>query len=150
MKKNSITILTVIILIFFFIIGCDKYHRDRYTGTWEFITERKYYNVDDNSYELVEIKRDTVYYIGKITMSNNENQIIIQYTKNDEINAGIDKDGYIYHETNWGGKYAAGQFVNSKKLHLRLPWGEFVMFEGDTDRRYDHIIGTKNGRRQNE
>jgi len=144
MKKITLTLAATIIIMFF--SGCDKYHRDRYTGTWDFVTEMVYYNEGENPYEYVVIKRDTIYYTGKISMGNYENQLIIKYSESDEVFTGIDKDGYIGHKTAIQNG-PCGKFESKNKMHLTLRWGQYVPFEGDTDYRFDYIIGTKKGRR---
>ena len=147
MKKLT-TILAVIAILLLSFTSCDKYHRDRYTGTWEFVTERRYY-IGCDDYECpIEVRRDTVYYTGKISCRNSEYGLIFQYTENDEVGAWVDKDGYIYSEAGiMLGKYACGHFESKNKLYFELHWGEYINFEGDTDRRYDYITGTKKGRR---
>ena len=147
MKKITLPLVAAIVIILFFFTSCDKYHRDRYTGTWDFVTEMVYYNEGETPSEYLVIKRDTIYYTGKISMGNYENQLIIKYSESDEVFTGIDKDGYLYHKTNMFGKYACGNFESKNTMDLTLCWGEYVAFEGDTDYRSDYIIGTKKGRR---
>jgi len=145
MKKITIQLATIIIILFF-ISGCDKYHRDRYTGTWEFETVRTFINIHPYDFEVV--RTDTVYYTGKIILGNLENYLHIQYTNEDEIDVWIDKEGYISSNAcPTGGKYSCGQFESKDKMHLQLLWGHLVVYNGDTDLRSDYIVGIKNERR---
>jgi len=146
--KKIITLLSATAIILFFLTSCDKYHRDRYTGTWNFVTERVYYNENHETYQLVEVKRDTVFYTGKISCGNWERVLVVQYTENENVDTWIDKDGYIFSKAgDMLGKYSSGEFESKNKMYLNLYWGNFVIFEGETDRRYDFIKGTKKGRR---
>ena len=147
MKKLTTTITAATVAILLLFTGCDKYHRDRYTGTWDFVTERRFLNVTD-SYNLIEIKRDTVYHLGKIIFGNLENELIFQYTEFDEVIAWIDEERYIYSVAGvMLGKYPCGRFENKYELRFDLHWGEFVSFEGESDRRYDCITGVKKRRK---
>jgi len=145
MKKITLNLLVAAVIVLFLFTGCDKYHRDRYTGTWEFTTEMVYFN---NLPDPIILKRDTVYYMGEICLENTESGIIIKYTVNDEISAWLDKEGYIYHKDGWTlGKGATGQFESKDKMHLNSFWGGYVPLEGVSKYRTDYIRGTKKGRR---
>jgi len=121
MKKITkiITATAVILLLFG---GCKKDDiRDKYTGDWDFITEKATYEQDDlNNYELV--RKDTVYYSGKINLGNLEDQLIIQFTENDEVLVAIDTKGKIwqafpsYYLTCH--KCAFGEFEKKDKMYL--------------------------------
>jgi len=141
MKKITLTLVATVVILFFF-TGCDKYHRDRYTGTWEFVTEKNFY-IGRYDTGLVEIKRDTIYHLGIISLGNYENNIIIQYTENDTINAYLDQNGFIYNkDLEYGGKYPFGEFKNKQQqLSFRLNLIE------DINPRFYSISGTKKGRR---
>ena len=147
MKKTLLTSVAAAGIMLFFFTGCDKYHRGRYTGTWEFVTVMIFANIN-SVHEHVEVKRDTVYYLGKISLGNAENILFLQYTENDKIPILITKDRDIYsHASSSFGKWPDGSFEGTNKLSLQLHWGVFCHYEGDTDRRYDIIVGTKKGRR---
>jgi hypothetical protein len=125
MKKITIALIATVTILFSF-TGCDKYHRDRYTGTWEFETVKIYYSGSYDT-ELIEVKRDTIYYTGKISLGHSEDELIIQYAENDEINARLDYETYIYNSTlECDGKYPFGKFENKNKLNFRLNWVEKI------------------------
>jgi len=92
MKKTFLTSVAAAVIMLFFFTGCDKYHRDRYTGTWEFTTEIVFYYI--NPYEIIKI--DTVYYTGKISLGNLENELIIQHSEDDEMTLLLGTDGTLY------------------------------------------------------
>jgi len=145
MKGKIISsVITTAIIILFFLTSCDKYHRDKYTGTWEFVTVRADYNEWDGSDIM---KRDTIYYTSKITLDEYERGLILQYTEWDKIVISIDKDGYIYHKAFMYGRDATGQFESKNKMYLNLYLGHYGSFEGESNYRNDHISGTKKGRR---
>ena len=128
MKKLTTTLAIIAILLLSF-TGCDKYHRDRYTGTWDFVTEKILYQYDSDKY--VPIEFDTIYYTGKIMSGSKDGQIIIKYTENDEIGAAIDDD----KKTLWTSAYPcakcpSGSFEKKDKVHLHLV---FFNYESLTD-----------------
>ena len=142
MKAIIISLVSMVILLFF--SGCDKYHRNKYIGSWYFITERIYYNEDYNSTALIEVKRDTVYYIGKITLGNYDSDLTFKYTDKDEVVIWIDEDENISSRAGYMfGKYPSGEFKSKNKLYLELRWGQYVPFEGENDFRFDYIHGSK-------
>lgn len=153
MKRGTLIIAAIIL---FFIIGCDKYHRNRYTGTWDFVTTKTWYTSQGNGSEPTIIKSETIYYTGKISLGTSEKEIIIRYTENDETNAVLsvkdkdDKEGRYYRE---GGIYApngmgqshyatCGRFEGKDKLNFNL------QFWVDSLQGYEvhRIAGTKKGR----
>jgi len=151
MKK--ITAITAIILIMFFIMGCDKYHRDRYTGTWEFVVEKYIYEYDDLG-EYVQTVHDTTFsYIGKISLGNYEKEIKIRYAEESEISVNIDEDGSFWSSPELCdgigkdiGMY--GKFENNKDLHFYLDFFDKLEISGKyVSTRYEGIKGTKKGRR---
>jgi hypothetical protein len=151
MNKVKLIVAAIGILLFF--AGCDKYHRNRYVGDWDFVTERIFYNKDTNSeYYIIEQERDTVYYSGKIKLGSAENRIIIKYTENDEVNTWLrisdDKRAFIHNEEagDMLGKYPSGEFENKNKMYLNLQWGRYCVYDGHYDFRHDIIVGTKKGR----
>jgi len=128
MKK--IAIITAIILVMLIIMGCDKdkYHRDRYIGDWDFVTEKTTFI----GYEVVKV--DTIYYLGKITPGQcSEIELIIQYTENDEFIGYVDKDGTISRYCGLGALCRNGSFEGKNKVN-------FATWDHD----WNHsIIGTK-------
>jgi hypothetical protein len=123
MKKLT-TIAAATLLIIFLMMSCDKdkYHRDRYIGDWDFVTKINYFkSVNDNAIGIILEKSDTIYYLGKITYGTFENDILIQYTDNDEIFAYIDND----KKTLWTEAYPfpkspSGFFEENNKIFLNL------------------------------
>ena len=146
MKKNTLTLVIATVVILFFFTGCDKYHRNRYTGTWDFVTERVYYNAIGSDVE----KRETVYYKGKIIKSeseNLENGLLIQYTAENEVYAWVEKneDKIVYLYTlngEFAGKYPSGK-IDDNNLYLNLYRGLYVHNEGDYEHRIEHVAGIK-------
>ena len=117
MKKiTKITTVVAVILLLF--SGCKKDDiRDKYIGDWEFETTKIYYSDFDGNEE---VKRDTVYYMGKIILGGLENELIIQYSENDIVSVVL-RDEKIY--TAFGsvlGKYASGYFTGNNKIFLNL------------------------------
>ena len=149
MKKITLNLLVAAVAVLCLFSGCDKYHRDRYTGTWEFTTEMVYFNISDDFSETYIIKRDTVFYIGKISLTDCDFALNIQYTEWDKTNISIDKEGVIYHASAvmWGRDATAGQFESRNKMLLNIYWGHCIPFEGVSKYRTEYIRGTKKGRR---
>ena len=140
MKKITI-IIAAILLIMFFIMGCDKdkYHRDRYVGDWDFVTRSEWYQTDSISGKYVLIGCDTIYYLGTITYGDTENSLIIQYTENDKAKILINKHGKLF--TLCPGAYCeCGEFEGEDKVHFKLGW--------ITPQNPEYINGVKLERRQ--
>ena len=118
MKKIAIKTVALILLIFLS-MGCDKYHCDRYTGTWDFVTEKIYLSYSDN-----EIQRDTIYYTGKITLGNLEHELIIQFTEDEEIKAPLMAKGVLGYSYSYQTPYMVchrctmGNFEKKDKVFL--------------------------------
>jgi len=134
MKKLATT-ATVILLIIFLIMGCDKYHINRYIGDWDFIVEKGFLYQEKGFIGI-----DTIYYSGKIMSGYHERVIIIKYTEDDEIGAYVDDDGGLHNSTQcYSGKYPFGDFSEkNKKVHFGILWDE-----GQDTQRATQVIGTK-------
>jgi hypothetical protein len=143
MKKLTTTLALIAILLLSF-TSCDKYHCDRYTGTWDFVTVRNFYKYDSNKYELLE--SDTIYYTGKIMLGSEDGQIIIKYTENDEITALFDSESKKTFWTNAPpcGKCPSGSFEEKDKVSLNLVFSEQERIKND------RIEGTKKKGGKNE
>jgi len=131
MKKLTTTITAATVAILLLFTGCDKYHRDRYIGNWDFVTEMRFCNFDGSGNFIVE-KRDTIYYTGTISLGNLEHELIIQYTENDKIIASIDDKGTsLWTNYDPGPSTPSGYFENKNiiRLFLRYP-----------DEYYDQIV----------
>ena len=143
------TILATTAIMLLFVTGCDKYHRNRYVGDWDFVTERVFY-IDTNSYEFVETKRDTVYYSGKISYGQHENQLIIKFTENDDeiyVYTGTDGDLWLSYPSVYMtcARCPVGSFEEKDKISLKY-------FYGDKDgiRNLYHVEGAKTKGCKNE
>ncbi|MCL2313023.1 MAG: hypothetical protein FWC41_11155 [Firmicutes bacterium] len=141
MKKNTIQLATIIIILFFF-CGCGKYHRDRYIGTWDFVTERVFSEYDEKENVVIELNRDTIYYVGTISLGNSEGYLLIEYSENEDVLVWLDEDGYMYTHLGSIFGYSSGLFDSNKKMHLTLRWSEFTDL-GFYDTKRCHISGTK-------
>jgi hypothetical protein len=93
MKKLTTTLAIIAILLLSF-TSCDKYHRDRYIGTWDFVTTKTLLQYDSGKY--VPIESDTIYYTGKIIPENLEYELIIQFTEDEEIRTSLTKEGELW------------------------------------------------------
>ena len=150
MKKITITFAAATVAILLLVTGCDKYHRDKYTGTWDFVTERKFYNYNDTVGFVYE-KSEMLYYSGKISLGNDESELFIRYTENDEISGWLRQDGnsiYTLSQTSFYGKDPSGYFDGKNNVYIRFNQNVMDNSEmniiGGID---DHITGTKKGRR---
>jgi len=147
MKKITTT-LTAIILMIFLIMGCDKYHRDRYTGTWDFVITKYIHEYDDLGI-FVKTEYDTIYsYTGKIKLGNYENNLIIQYSENDEIIVHVDNDGSFRTYSIPPDISVGGKFEDRKNIYFYLLFWNKLDSSGNyvNTGRYD-TNGTKKGRR---
>ena len=131
MKKIAIITAIVAIILPSF-TGCDKYHRDRYIGDWDFVTKSEHYQMVLGKRELVGC--DTIYYLGKITYGEYENHLIIQYTENHYDDAVIDKYGKIYTLCP-GARCECGKFEGEDSVHFNKGWV--------TPDNPEYIVGTK-------
>ena len=132
MKK--IAIITTIVLIIFFIMGCDKFNPDKYIGDWDFVTITEHYRTDGISGENVLIGCDTTYYLGTIYAHEVfSNQLIIQFTETRCEKIGVNKFGKISIACM---RYSVecGEFVGEDRVHFNL-FCDHIDFE--------YIVGTK-------
>ena len=146
MNRVTLILVSILILLFFF-VSCDKYHRNRYVGDWEFVTKR--------SYEGVFEKSETINYSGKIRFGNSDNEIFIKYTENDEISAWLEEmDNHMYIHTlsraSYGGKYSSGSFDDKNNMSIYYSYRTATDSNGINiiDIIGDKITGTKKERRQ--
>lgn len=141
MKKITTTLIAAVTILLSF-TGCDKYHRDRYTGIWEFETTVKLFNTNEET-----IDEDTIYYSGKISLGVSENQLIVKYTENDEVIVWLDEDENVFSASaSNGGKFPCGYFTEKNKVFFILGWYNYD--EGLAVGSENHIVqGIKKGRR---
>lgn len=133
--KNLTKIMFANLILLLFFAGCDKYHRNRYVGDWDFVTLKAICIYDDFG-ELMEIKRDTVFYSGNIKCGDEyENELIIQYTVTDVLHASIEYNAnnearLIGGPSLMGGHSSTGSapfiggFDNNNQVHFNLSWKE--------------------------
>jgi|GEM_PF-1240754 len=122
---NRIRIIATTLTVLLFFTGCDKYHRNKYTGDWDFVTEIVQCQYLDG---WKEIERETVYYAGKISSGTYENELIIQYTENDIERVSIPdtKSTGIYSKNGLGNSKGAtsGSFEGENRMYLHLCWND--------------------------
>jgi len=145
MKNIKTTLVTAIVVLLLFFAGCDKYHRDRYIGDWNFVTERHTFMEDDLGY-YEKVKIDTIYYTGKITHGTLENELIIQYTENNEILVHIGTDGYLwlsYPRGDYGTCHqcSVGNFEKKDKISL----SNLYHYVNQSEREIFSVNGKKKG-----
>jgi len=93
MKKIGILLITAIVIILFCFTGCDKYRRNKYTGTWEF-TVLRYSNFDANSGSALTL--DTIYHLGKISYGSAEDELSIEYTESNSVVLRVTRCGRLF------------------------------------------------------
>jgi hypothetical protein len=120
--KNLIKILVASIIILSIFSACDKYHIDRYVGDWEFMTIIKQTkNIDNDT--AISIGCDTIYYLGKISSLNSENELIVHFTENENIKLTLDVDKNLWSDITPYSTCAqcpAGYFKNVDKIILNF------------------------------
>ena len=146
MNRITLIVATSAILLLFF-TGCDKYHRNRYVGDWDFVTERTIYQRGLGEEEWKPIKIDTLYYSGKINLGNSEDELVIKFTENnEEIIVRIDTDGNLWISSPFAyltyPKNPVGSFEKKDKIYL-----DFFRWWYDEDsigiNNVYHVEGTK-------
>ena len=121
MKKLTTTITAATVAILLLFTGCDKYHRDRYIGNWDFVTGIERYQLDSITEKYVLIGCDTIYYLGTVTNGKYENYLLVEYIENHYEEVMIDKYGTIYI-TCPGEMCKRGNFEGKDSVHFRLGW----------------------------
>ena len=109
--KKTTTIVTTLILLLFF-STCEKDFRGKYIGTWEFVVEKSKIIINEQEHFYVEDSRDTIYYLGKISYGNNDNELCIKYTENDVVILRIKECGKLFKAD------GEGQFERKDKVYL--------------------------------
>ena len=86
-------------------------HRSNYIGNWDFVVERLYRDDD------LQWKYDTIYYLGKISISNKLGFLLIEYDENKILDVLVNKFGAFW--TNEGPYYNInGQFEEDNTVHI--------------------------------
>ncbi|MFZ4798500.1 MAG: hypothetical protein ACOYMA_13465 [Bacteroidia bacterium] len=112
-------IFYIFFLTTFFFSSCEKEtkdYRDKYAGTWLFKVKTNEYLMGSNGYN----RNDSVEYIGKIQKGSAKNEIIIVYTKTNEITLTINDLGEL---SNFPTIYCVGNLENDDKISISLRWG---------------------------
>jgi len=129
--------LTIVAVLF---TKCKKEEEDycaKWIGDWDFVTiVRDYYNT---------VVYDTIYYSGKIIRGNSKDELIFQYTPDDEILTEIFNNGGIFVPScpcagHSGWRCARGYFEGNDKVDL------FYALEYKYNRSH-RIIGTRKGKK---
>jgi hypothetical protein len=121
MKKIIITLITVAAIILFFFTGCDKYHRDRYTGTWEFVVKIDSAQFDYDLHCWIPLGLDSFFYSGKIIHGKYNDELIIQYTEQNEVTVWVNHNGNLWTSVYpIVGNIRHGYFDGNDKIYLEL------------------------------
>ena len=118
MKKITFTITAIAAILLIF-GGCKKKEidiRDQYIGDWDFEVVRRNFLVGENGYHKI----DTIFYLGKISFGNSNDQLNIKYTENEYIAMIINEDGDL---SPIEPSYHFGKFRSSDTIYLYLRWG---------------------------
>ena len=155
MKKNTLPLVIATVVILFFFTGCDKYHKNSYIGTWEFVTERTLYDASSLP-PYVPIEINTFVHLGTINLGDKEDALMIKYSENDEIRVWFDDyadgRGSYTKKTLWSLKSPcprcpSGEFESRNKINLRLLGNFYCDNEGNIILISENINGTKKSRR---
>jgi len=143
MKKLTTTLAIIAILLLSF-TSCDKYHRDRYTGIWDFVTIIKTEKFK-NGGTILSVEYDTVYYVGSIREGEDKSVLIIKYTEHDEMSCSLKEEKYDEHD-GLGAiyfKYVYIQFDGEDKVRLGRRWRAEEIDENSYYKREHDAKGTK-------
>ena len=151
MKKIKITLavlISTITLLFF--ASCNKFHRDKYVGNWDFVTVQSTFDNDMYKWKL-----DTIYYVSTITEGKENDELIICCKEeNGEFNLlmlRVDMRGKLYQKEDSNSSdgnthrsyYPIGQFEGKDKVHIEL-------YGGATEHRGTTIDGIRKEGGENE
>ncbi|MBQ8222960.1 MAG: hypothetical protein IJZ87_06415 [Bacteroidales bacterium] len=112
-KLFKLYILLLAVLPF---VCCKSDIRNEYTGNWQFIVEMTKLNIDS----IGQFWKDTIFYEGKITDGNSDNELVIQYTEEYSISLNIDDYGIL---SEFPTVYCNGKFKKYDEIYLYLRWG---------------------------
>ena len=94
---NRVTlILAAITIILLFFTSCDKDIRNRYTGDWEFVTKIDSVQFDYDSNNWISLGFDTISFFGKIIRGEHNDELIIQYTEQNEVTVWVNHNGNLW------------------------------------------------------
>jgi len=86
-------------------------YRERWVGDWDFVVREDELVLDGV------MKKDTSYYLGKITLGNASNDLNIQYTEYKSMTVTVLKGGLIFNSTH---ESPSGKFDGSNGMHLNV------------------------------
>jgi len=116
MKKKSITLLIVVIIVLIFSTGCERLHRGQYTGTWEFLVILEIWDQGSG------LKYDTTHYLGKISRDIVYNKLKIEYLKDTKITMEVNECGELNKDFDDPYEFAFGQFYGNDYVQIKLGW----------------------------
>ena len=96
--------------------SCKNDIRSKYLGDWRFTVEMTKFNIDS----IGQFWQDTIFYNGKITNGNNDNELTIQYTEDCFVYLNIDEYEIL---SGFPNVYCNGKFINYSEIYLYLKWG---------------------------
>jgi len=115
MKKiNIIFWFSIIIICVTLFSACKKDNKDfraQWSGDWDFVVEH-YYRVGGSS------TLDTSYYLGKISLGNNDDELNVEYRESTLLTLNVDKSGNIFKYFQDPHYYAKGKFEEKVKVHI--------------------------------
>jgi len=138
MKKVRLILATTLTVLLCF-TGCDKDIRGKYVGDWEFVTEIDSNQFDYDLYKWILLGFDTISYSGKIIYGEHNDELIIQYTEQNEVTAWVNHNGNLWtsvYRTSTRSRH--GYFEETNKMYLTLSYSKYGGFLTD-----HYIIGTK-------
>lgn len=120
--KNILKFMSFLFIAFVFFMGCNKENEDKqdyrtkYSGSYDFITVKKIFNMLDSSYVS-----DTVSYFGQIYYSDTleSNKMVIHYLTDKSVIVIVDEQGIISSD----GNNLNGEFKSENEVYFYYSWG---------------------------
>jgi len=113
MKKITLILATATVVILFFFTGCEKLHRNSYTGKWDFVVIHRWGAYYESNY-------DTIYYSGKINIGGTYNTLVVEYMKKTKIKMEVDECGQLFKEYEDPHEIAVGKFFGNDSVEIEL------------------------------
>jgi hypothetical protein len=113
-KPSCILRAVLLIILLLYLSGCEKLtdnYRKKYVGIWDF----KYYYSEEKVTIGTTIS-DSVFYTGKISPGGDKDEIVIQYTAQNNITLHVDKNGLITDYC-FQPSYCHGEFTDEKSFN---------------------------------
>ncbi len=114
--KRYIFYFVVMATLGLFFSNCKKDLRCDYLGEWDFRVER----YKDNADFIGQHEHDTIFYTGKIMKGNDDIELIIKYTKDNQLLTTVLDDGTL---DDLPTHYCTGMFKNESNIEIYLKWG---------------------------